>query len=80
MSLLDDLQALKLKSQEASRKRAKIEADRDNIRAQRQTALETLKDKFGVSSIEEGRQLLKKWKVELDERIEKLRREIGGGD
>jgi chromosome segregation ATPase len=70
--VLTDLQSLKREVQDAERRRAKRDADIDNLEARLRDNLKKL-ETYGVKNVEEGRALLTSMEKDLQANIDTLR-------
>lgn len=75
-NLENELQTVKAEVADITRRRAKAEADVENLEASIKDSAAQLKEKFGVSSIKEAKKLLAKSEASIESEIEALKLQL----
>ena len=76
MEIQDRLDDLQSRINTANQQEARYELMRERAEVEREEALKTLKEKFGVSSVEEAQKLLTKLQKALKRDIEELENQL----
>jgi hypothetical protein len=76
MDIQERLDSLQERINSATQQEARHEVLRERAMAEREEALKTLKEKFGVDSVEEAQKLLLKLEKSLKKDIEKLETQL----
>lgn len=78
MEIEQEISELKVRLDQATRARSRAEFEKDAARASAEKAKQTLRDDFGVESVEEARDLLGRLREDLQGQVSRIKATLDG--